>query len=307
MSIANTPIEQLLERALLQAASVPPAYDPANSARSGPDLVNWHLRRLGIGDIWLMANGLGHSIRVDGLGWCRAEALEDAFWPDQADLCVAVTWFPDRRFQRRYLAGTVPQDTEDPWRERTDAVITAIESTGFVAEERGPRRTPHHHSSNKLLVYRIPNGLSPQRQPPDAWAGIEPCPPNFRRKAWYPDKSPQDAVQEALDGVQEFARPRYRAPHVPAGTGVCLVRDVTQLVWPVGAELCAHLIWRPAPEFGRTADGALPSGAAEHWTARLAQITDTLSTAGWQVRQRTRPWAPHRDDCADLLVWRPAR
>ncbi|MFE0680636.1 hypothetical protein ACFW17_07505 [Streptomyces sp. NPDC058961] len=297
----DSPIEDLLARAL------PPAYDRTRPSTSAPALVNWHLRRLRIGDIHLVENGGCRPLRVEGQGWCRAEPLHEAFWPGGADLCVSVMWAPDEKYWRRYPSGSVPRGAEQHWRDRTLATIEAVESAGFIAEERGPRRTPHHHPHNRLLVYQMPPHLDPVRQPADAWAGIEPCPPNHRRTSWYPQRSPEVEVQDVLAAVQAFDSPGYGTPEVPAGTGSCYARDVTQLVWPVGADLCTHLIWKPSPEFRLDPDGVLPAGALQHWNTRITHITDTLNAAGWQLRQRARPWDPHTDSRADLLAWRPAQ
>ncbi|MFD7163606.1 hypothetical protein [Streptomyces violascens] len=268
----------------------------ATNVQSARALVDWHLRDLGLGPIDVTENGLMHQVLPDGLGVCRAQVLTEASWPDCAELCVLVSWTPDRRYRRDSNSGQVPDGAEEHWRDRVQATIVALESRAFVAEERGPRRTPHHHATAELVVYRLPVGVPANRQPAEAWEGVEPAPPTFLRRSWYPEEAGEWAVEKALGKHSRLPR-RARAD-----AEQCIVRSITQSVWPVGAYRCSEVVWQPEAQF-RASHGVPAPGADAHWKERITSLTDVLTSAGYRVRQRARPIDAARDTEVRFLVY----
>ncbi|MFC8269535.1 hypothetical protein ACFUIZ_28025 [Streptomyces cinereoruber] len=281
-----------------------PVYNRADP-QSGRALVNFRLRELGLGESWLVradADGQRFCRHVvpQGLGVCRTYVLTEAAWPEGAELCVTVTWTPDAALRRDDRTGRVPAGAEDHW--RTAATAQALESLGYVVEPSRFRCSPRCHFPAELLVYRMP-AAGPPRQLPvaTAWALSEPVPPHYRRNGWYPDRSPQDVVREALHEAELGFFQRDRSPFDRVG-----IRDITQTVWPPEADRCAWRTWWRVHTFARDpGTGLPPAGAEGHWHERLDRLHQALSGAGLVLRSRSRPWSP-ADDSADLLVYRAA-
>ncbi|MFI8103512.1 hypothetical protein [Streptomyces sp. NPDC086023] len=282
-----------------------PVYDRADP-QSGRALVNFHLRELGIGESKLVRTGADgqrfcRHVLPQGLGVCRAHVLTEAAWPEGAELCVTVDWAPDAALRRDGWTGRVPAGADAHWRERIAATARALESLGYVVEPSRFRCSPRCHAGAELLVYRMPAGVPP-RQEPTAWALSEPVPPHFQRLGWYPDRSPQEIVRDALleAGLGLFRRE-------PSPFGQVAVRDITQTVWPPEADRCTWLTWWPAAAFARApGTGLAPAGAEERWRECLGRLQQALTGAGLVVRSRARPWNPDTDETADVLVYRAA-
>ncbi|MFI8194018.1 hypothetical protein ACIF8T_35600 [Streptomyces sp. NPDC085946] len=279
-----------------------PAYNP-DDPQSGRALVDYHLRDLGLGEVWQAKNsGLGLRAATcatrEGIGVCRAFVLTEAAWPKGADLCVTVEWWPDAALRRDCVRGTLPAGAEEHWRERIAATAQALESRGFVVEPSRVRCSPRFHPSAEFLVYRTAAGTPLMRVPADTACGLpEPIPPHYRQQSWYPEQSPCDLVRGALReaGLGDYGNT----------AGEVVVRSITQTVWPPEADRCAWLIWRPAARFTRDPDtGVLPSGAEDHWRKSLARLHQALNTAGLKCRRRDRPLSPATDDEVHFLVFR---
>ncbi|MGW7492137.1 hypothetical protein [Streptomyces sp. NPDC054786] len=274
--------------------------------------MNFDLARLGLGEVWTTReeNGLRMGSRTlpEGAGWCRAVGAPEEAWPAGADLCVLVEWFPDVAFRRNYHSGSLPSGAEEHWRDRLAATVAALEWLGYLAEQTGPPRTPHHHSRAELVVYQMTPGVSAVGQPADAWKGAAPSRPNFIDGYLY-HQAPMSHIERVLEDAQLTGKQRYGQPPSPEEFGSCIVRSVTETLWPVGAELCALVEWRPAPEFRPSPDtGEIPPpGAADHWDECTARVVGALVKKGYQVRRRERPWSLALDDSADLLVYRGER
>ncbi|MFD5109049.1 hypothetical protein [Streptomyces cinereoruber] len=284
-----------------------PVYDRADP-QSGRAFVDFHLRELGIGESWLVrtdADGQRFCRHVvpQGLGVCRAYVLTEAAWPQGAELCVTVTWTPDAALRHDDRTGRVPAGAEEHWRTRIAATAQALESLGYVVEPSRFRRSPQYHFDAELLVYRMPAGMPPRQLPAaTAWALSEPVPPHYRRWGWYPERSPQDVVRDALCEARLGFFQRGGSPFGRVG-----VRDITQTVWPPEADRCVWLTWWPADNFARDPDTGLPpDGAEEHWRECLGRLHQALPGAGLVLRSRARPWNPDTDETADFLVYRAA-
>src|SRR5690606_34331494 len=85
--MTNLPASSLLD------AEAEPAYDPT-VPQSARNLVDFHLRQLGLGEQYVRTPSGLARVLPDGIGWCRAQTLTEAAWPLGADLCVLVDWFP---------------------------------------------------------------------------------------------------------------------------------------------------------------------------------------------------------------------
>ncbi|MEQ4608274.1 hypothetical protein ABMX48_16555 [Streptomyces cavourensis] len=220
-----------------------PAYDRADP-QSGRTLVNFHLRELGLGESWLIradADGqrFCRPVVPQDLGVCRAYVLTEAAWPEGAELCVTVTWTPDAALRRDDRTGRVPDGAEDHWRTRIAATAQALESLGYVVEPSRFKCSLRYHFTAELLVYRMPAGVPPRQLPAaTAWAPSEPAPPHYRRNSWYPERSPQEVVRDALHEAGLGFFQQDRSPFGRAG-----IRDITQTVWPPEADRCAWLTW----------------------------------------------------------------
>ncbi|MFH9955984.1 hypothetical protein ACH4OX_17465 [Streptomyces roseolus] len=283
-----------------------PVYDRADP-QSGRALVNFRLCELGLGESWLIradADGqrfCRHVVPQD-LGVCRAYVLTEAAWPEGAELCVTVAWPPDAALRHDDRANRLPDGAEDHWRKRIAATAQALESLGYVVEPSRFRCSPRYHFTTELLVYRMPAGVPPRQLPAaTAWALSEPVPPHYRRNGWYPERSPQQVVRDALrkSGLDFFQQDR-------SSFGRVGIRDITQTVWPPEADRCAWLTWWPADAFARDPDTGLPPlGTEDHWHECLDHLHQALSDAGLVLRSRSRPWNP-ADDSADFLVYRAA-
>lgn len=283
-----------------------PVYD-RTEPQSGRALVNFHLRELGLGESWLVRAGadgqrLCRYVVPRDLGVCRAYVLTEAAWPKGAELCVTVAWTPDAALRRDTRTGRIPAGAEEHWRERIAATAHALESLGYVVEPSRCRRSPRYHFAAELLVYRMPPGVPPRQLPAaTAWALSEPVPPHYRRSGWYPDRSPQEVVDDALREARLASFQQIRSPF-----GRIAVRDITQTVWPPEADRCAWLTWWPASAFARDpGTGLPPAGAENHWRECLERLRKGLSGNGLVLRSRSRPWSP-ADDSADFLVYRAA-
>lgn len=291
--MTNLPTSSLLD------AEAEPGYDPA-VPQSARNLVDFHLRQLGLGEQYVRTPSGLARVLPDGIGWCRAQTLTEAAWPLGADLCVLVDWFPDAALRRDPRTGHVPPGAEEHWRERLAMTADALESLGYVVERNGPQRSPRTHWAAELLVYRMSPGLAPVRLPPEAWEGVEPIPPHYGRPSWHPDPDPCSVVERALRkaGVRAWS----------SSAGVCVVRSITQTVWPPDADICAWVCWSPAKEFRRSREnGTVPPGAQEHWAHQIERVKTALEQAGYEVRSRLRPWNPRAEDYADFVVYRSRR
>ncbi|MGW6462076.1 hypothetical protein ACWF94_40150 [Streptomyces sp. NPDC055078] len=282
-----------------------PRYDRADPGRTGTALVNHQLGRLGLGETYTTRDGIAYRALPEGAGWCRADGVPEPAWPRGADLCVLVNWYPDAAFRRDDTTGKVPEGAEQHWAERVAATAVALESIGYVAEETGPPRTPHHHANAELLVYRMPQGVPPRRQPADAWKGWPPARPNWISGHYrYPGIAPDSEIHRVLqDAKLTWEEPYYAEPRVESGP--CFVQSITQTLWPPGSSRCALVVWQPAAGFRRsTKTGDVPPGAAEHWASGTARVVDVLEQNGYRVTGRERPLSPARDTTAEFLVHR---
>ncbi|MFF3096844.1 hypothetical protein [Streptomyces cyaneofuscatus] len=289
------------------ASDEAPPYDPADP-QSGRALVNYHLVQLGIGESWVRGvsehgqRTARHIVPPD-VGVCRAYVLTEAAWPEGAELCVTVNWWPDAGLKRDYQKRTLPAAAPEHWRERIAATARALESLGYTVE---PSRwsSPHYHPDAEFLVYRMPDGVPPREAPADtAWALSQPVPPHYQETYWrWSDRSPEDVVNHVLRaaGWRSFAED----PQSPVGR--VGVRPITQMVWPPEADRCAWVTWWPADTFARSTEtGLLPAGAEDHWRECLDRLHKVLSEGGLLVRSRARPWGPE-DEAAEFLVYRLA-
>ncbi|MEU6405298.1 hypothetical protein [Streptomyces sp. NPDC046985] len=278
-----------------------PAYH-RDRPQSGRALLDFHLRRLGLGAKWVTRDfgrgcRVGRHVWPKGIGVCRAYALTEAAWPPGADLCATVDWSPDEAWRRDHQRGTVPPGAEEHWQERIAATAAALESCGYAVEPSRFKCSPHYVPRAEFLVYRMPAGSAP-RPAPARWALGEPVPPHYRQPERRPDENPPNVVESALHNA--WTRSSASRP-----AGQVVVRSITQTVWPPEADLCAWLRWRPAAAYVRDpGTGVLPAGAEQHWSTSLNRLEAALTDAGLTCRSRERPWSPDTDDGVDLLVSR---
>ncbi|MFC8723794.1 hypothetical protein [Streptomyces bacillaris] len=277
-----------------------PVYDRADP-QSGRALVDFHLRELGLGEVWMVRVGedglrYGRDVRPLGPGVCRTEVLTEAAWPDGAELCVLVSWAPDEPYRREYRTGRVPAGAEEHWRERIEVVARALRTRGYVVEPSRVVCSPRHDSAAELLVYRMPEGLPPRPTPRGQ---------PLRRTSWrYPERSPIDLVRDALhDAGLPTDRQGARSP-----VGRIGIRLISQTVWPPEADRCTWVTWWPDDDFARDPDtGLLPAGAEEHWRECLGQLRQALTAAGLALRPGTEAHQhPDVRETADFLVYRVA-
>lgn len=281
-----------------------PAYDPADQF-SARQLVEAHLRQLGLGaEVVTTPEGTAQQVVPEDIGWCRAQVLTEAAWPDGSDLAVLVSWHPDTVYARNHDTGHVPDGAEEYWRERITATADALESLGYVVERNGPPQSPHTHPEAELLVYRMLPEVAPDRLPPHAWEGRDPIPPHYQRPSWRPDLDPTYEVEAVLRdaGLARWPGTVLQPWHLSER---CAVQPVTQTIWPPDAAVCAHVFWWPPERFQRSEDGDVPPGTQDYWTAQTDHVKAVLGAAGYTVRCRTRPWDPTVENCTDMLVHRP--
>lgn len=286
-----------------------PVYDRDNPRRSGAALLQFHLRQLGLGEWWFTRDGKnvdGGGAHPTETGWCRAGGVTEAAWPEGADLCVVVDWFPGSTFRRNDRTGKVPRRAEHHWKTSLADVADALETRGFVVERNGPPQGPEYNSHAETLVYRVRPGVEPARLPADAWEGATPHPPNFKDGySWYPAPHPVGEAERVLTDSDLSGISSYFNPLPKQGIGQCSVNVLPQLVWPYRAELAAWVRWWPDERFQRdTASGGVPEGAAGHWAERVPLVGKAFASAGYEVRQPERHQGPGTDEHADFIVYR---
>ncbi|MFJ6140720.1 hypothetical protein [Kitasatospora sp. NPDC092286] len=266
-----------------------PVFDPSDPGRSAPALVNHRLRRLGLGERY----GPRGRVLPEGIGWCRALPAAEEAWPPGALWCVLVDWYPDAAQRRDPDTGAVPPTAAWHWRDRTTATITALTRAGFVAQLRGPRRDPHHHPRAELVVHQLPPGGTVAQGPPHgAWDAYGPAEPHFRTRlsGWEPTLGLRRVIADA--GLRMGGRGTGDSV---TGLG-CVVRDITQSLWPEQASECGLVLWYPHPD--------PPDGAELHWRSATDRVRQALDAAGYRVRRRERPWQPGTDQYAAFLAHR---
>ncbi|MYY82483.1 MULTISPECIES: hypothetical protein [unclassified Streptomyces] len=253
----------------VSASSSVPVYERAHSKHSGPRLVTHYLDRLGIGQRWTQL-GEQHGIKVvdrmipPGHGWCRAMHVPEALWPDGADLCVRVEWFPDPEIEKGRL-----DLFEAHWRDRVAAVVMGLESVGFVVQLPGPKQSPTDRRGADLLVYRLVEGAAPVSLPADGWAHLE----RYRRRppGWR-EGTPEGAVRDRLREAGMLSR--------VGGAAAYFARELDRFLWPPYSSEAAYVGWCPV-------EGASLKG----YRLAMSRLDAFLHAAGYEVKVHPRPWA----------------
>ncbi|GAA1979207.1 hypothetical protein [Kitasatospora viridis] len=264
-----------------------PPYEPVRPF-GARHIVNEDLMRLGLGE---GVDAQGHRVLPKGLGWCQALQAPEECWPDGAELCVVVNWYPDvahrPQYSNDYRKRTIPTGAAAHWEKRIAATVAALESLGYVAEFHSDLWTPTHHPGAEILVYRMAPGVEPPRKPANAWATYGPARPNFEygiNKAAYEQERVRRVLEAARLMMQNYVYGERPLEKVPSRIGKgCVVWDLKPTLRPLGAVDCAHVAWFPDPQLARY---------QEHWTEAQTLITATLREDGYATRARKEPWGP---------------
>ncbi|MGI5397108.1 hypothetical protein [Streptomyces sp. CA-251251] len=218
-----------------------PVYDRNNPSRTAPSVVNYDLAQLKVGENRVVVGqqygrDLVSRDIAPGDGWCRALYAPECTWPQGADLCVLVEWFPDLK---------VGSD----WNARLKAVTDGLRSLDYVVEWAGRPIDPAKDLQANLLVYRMKPGKTPPRRPVDAWAYI----PAPRTYTW-PEKDPLALLEGWLKQTKAVR-----------GGGRLMVRDIATALWPPEADRCGLARWWPAQDSAETVNGGLREMAMAMW------------------------------------------
>ncbi|MEW2001117.1 hypothetical protein ACFWFH_34450 [Streptomyces coelicoflavus] len=218
-----------------------PAYDRNNPSRTAPLVVNYDLDQLKVGENRVVVGrkdgyDLHHRDIAPGDGWSRALCTSECAWPQGADLCVLVEWYPDR-------------EVGSDWAARVQAVTDGLRSLDYVVEWAGRPMDPAKDLHADLLVYRMEPGKTPSRRPGDAWAHV-PSPRTYR----WPEKSPL----ELLEGWLRQTKPVRNGRRLG-------VWDVATALWPPEADRCGLARWWPADGSADAVNADLREMALTMW------------------------------------------
>ncbi|MFG2141852.1 hypothetical protein [Streptomyces sp. NPDC048650] len=256
---------------MTSAEGVRPVYDRARPNRTAPVVVQHDLDQLKVGaNPIVVGRQYGLSIVgrdiAPGDGWCRALYAPECSWPQGADICVLVEWFPDR-------------EVGSDWAMRLDAVSAALHSLGYIVERAGRPADPTKDEQANLLVYRMALGKTPPERPQDAWAYVPPP-----RTYHWSETSPLDQL------TKDLGMKRRDTGRLQDGSRLVLW-EIESALWPPLASYCARLEWRPTA--GAT------SREIHDGRRRLVALAQA---AGYQTRLPERE-VPHPVEKVDILVY----
>ncbi|NEA49218.1 hypothetical protein [Streptomyces sp. SID10815] len=88
---------------------------------------------------------------------------------------------------------------------------------------------------------------------------------------------------------------------IPEGRGWCSAMRVSEVLWPLGADLCARVQWFPDLAIQDRGDA---DEIAAHWRTRVPAVTAALASVGFVVQMPGPRQDPEPKTHADLLVYR---